>query len=102
MLHDLNSLELRPVPLPRGHIWLDPRGLLHIRSLDGSELSLLLRDEAMPGWSSHSGGFGETYYRPTLDGPWQQPFDHHAWLESFAWAQEMGVGSWQLEVGSEW
>ncbi len=43
-------------------IWLDSRGLLHLRDSDGVELSLMLAQSTMAGWFSKGEVFGPTYF----------------------------------------
>lgn len=43
-------------------IWLDSRGLLHLRDADGVELSLMLAQSTMAGWFSNGEVFGPTYF----------------------------------------
>ncbi|WP_153557271.1 hypothetical protein [Roseimaritima sediminicola] len=74
---------LRRAELAGGVAWLDSRGLLHLRRRsDGSELSLVLHDNHLAGWSSTSGVFGGPYFTAQ-----PQPIDVPAsvleWLQRF-------------------
>src|SRR5208282_4960525 len=44
--------------------WLDSRGMLHLRSSDRSipEVTLVLRDGALAGWTSEGRSFGMAYF----------------------------------------
>ncbi len=55
--------RLRRADLRGGPVWLDSRGLLHFRSnRDDSELTLVLHDDHLAGWSSRWGTFGGPYF----------------------------------------
>ncbi|QEG39808.1 hypothetical protein [Roseimaritima ulvae] len=55
--------RLRRADLPGGTVWLDSRGLLHMRSYrDDSELTLVLHDDLLAGWSSRWGSFGSPFF----------------------------------------
>ncbi|MBN8603817.1 MAG: hypothetical protein J0M26_22570 [Planctomycetes bacterium] len=43
-------------------IWLDSRGLLHLRDSDGAELSLVMAQSSMAGWFSDGELFGPSYF----------------------------------------
>lgn len=43
-------------------IWLDSRGLLHLRDSDGIELSLMLAQSSLAGWFSQGETFGASYF----------------------------------------
>jgi hypothetical protein len=43
-------------------VWLDSRGLLHLRDSDGAELSLMMSQSAMAGWFSNGEVFGPRYF----------------------------------------
>lgn len=43
-------------------VWLDSRGLLHLRDADGVELSLMLAQSMMAGWFSKGEVFGPSYF----------------------------------------
>ncbi len=64
--HQLHSgHEMQKAKWPsRGAIWLDSRGLLHLRSSDSSraEVTLVLRDGWLAGWTSDGKVFGDDYY----------------------------------------
>lgn len=54
--------KLRYVKLPKGEAWLDSRGMLHLKAIDGSELSLMLADSPLAGWHSSGKVFGPQYF----------------------------------------
>ena len=43
-------------------VWLDSRGLLHLRDSDGVELSLMMSQSSMAGWFSNGEVFGPRYF----------------------------------------
>lgn len=73
---------LRKADLPQGEAWLDPRGLLHLRARDGSELSLVLHDRHLSGWHTDGSVFGTQYFINRSETP--VPPNVEAWLKRFA------------------
>jgi hypothetical protein len=61
----LSGLVLQKARWPTGGaVWLDSRGLLHLRSSNPahSEVTLVLRDGWLAGWTSDGKVFGDDYY----------------------------------------
>ncbi|GEM_PF-3099166 len=75
--------RLRRADLPGGTAWLDSRGLLHLRlDADRSELTLVLHDEHLAGWSSQGEFFGSPFFigmEPAVPVPQAV----RNWLETF-------------------
>ncbi|MDX1925977.1 MAG: hypothetical protein SFV81_05640 [Pirellulaceae bacterium] len=76
---------LKKAILPQGCVWLDSRGLLHLRGHDDSELSLVLHDAHLSGWHSDGSVFGLQYFINRPDTP--LPSSVEAWLN--AWASSL-------------
>lgn len=70
---------LKKAILPQGCVWLDSRGLLHLRGHDDSELSLVLHDAHLSGWHSDGSVFGLQYFINRPDTP--LPASVEAWLK---------------------
>ena len=54
--------HLRRADLGRCTIWLDSRGLLHLRDADGVELSIMLVQNKIAGWFSKGELFGPSFF----------------------------------------
>ena len=76
--------NLRHAKVKAGDIWLDSRGLLHLRKQsDGSELSLILHDRHVAGWATFASAFGpKSLLHTDKDEP--LPRRVELWLVEFA------------------
>jgi len=54
--------RLRRADFGRCTIWIDSRGLLHLRDIDGVELSVMLKQNELAGWFSNEQLFGPSCY----------------------------------------
>lgn len=80
---DAKAPRLRRAVLRGGTVWLDSRGLLHLRChRDGSELTLVLHDDHLAGWSNRWGVFGGPYFIAE-DTAKPVPAEVVQWLQSF-------------------
>ena len=79
--------KLRYVKLPKGEAWLDSRGLLHLKAIDGSELSLMLSDWPLAGWHSSGQVFGPPYFLVDHQANRDTPPEIVEWLTNFAMMQ---------------
>ena len=74
--------KLRRLDLGPCVAWLDSRGLLHLRASDGSELSLVMNETHLSGWSTATGVFGTRYF--TADGDREVTGNVVNWLKEYA------------------
>lgn len=75
--------KLRPITLPKGRAWLDSRGLLHLRALDGSELSFVLSQGLVAGWHTSGAVFGPQYFTAHGAAFTNTPVEVIEWLIDF-------------------
>ena len=80
--------KLRHVKLPKGEAWLDSRGMLHLKAIDGSELSLMLADWPLAGWHSSGQVFGPQYFIVDNQTTRDTPPEIVDWLTKFAMTQQ--------------
>ena len=64
--------------------WIDSRGMLHLKSSDRSlpEVTLVLRDGALAGWTSEGWNFGLTYFAGETEAGAEE-YVYHNMIEEF-------------------
>lgn len=75
--------HLRRLDIGKATLWLDSRGLLHLKRSDHAmQLSLMLNENHIAGWSSHGHIFGPAYFHDgDTDVP--LPVELTGWLQGF-------------------